>query len=152
MASLPGGYGIRPYSLPLAPLCEGAPPAGGGGENCTAARNISGYGKVLSLRPFGAPLPLWRKRHLPRIGGACLAEGGQRVKKHRLFYIENVGATIGRPPAWRSNALSEMAFLQGIRARASNARPYRSFSTVCPKGYRAVVSHYYYDAIRLILQ
>ena len=61
---------------PLSPLCEGAPPAGGGGENCTAARNISGYGKVLSLRPFGAPLPLWRKRHLPRIGGVCLAEGG----------------------------------------------------------------------------
>ena len=61
---------------PLGPLCEGAPPAGGGGENCAAARNISGYGKVLSLRPFGAPLPLWRKRHLPRIGGVCLAEGG----------------------------------------------------------------------------
>ena len=60
----------------LGPLCEGAPPAGGGGENCTAIRNISGYGKVLSLRPFGAPLPLWRKRHLPRIGGVCLAEGG----------------------------------------------------------------------------
>ena len=59
---------------PLGSLCEGdsprrgemsrsdrgawarrAPPAGGGGENCTAARNISGYGKVLSLRPFGAP-------------------------------------------------------------------------------------------------
>ena len=40
---------------PLGPLCEGAPPAGGGGENCTAARNISGYGKALSLRPFGAP-------------------------------------------------------------------------------------------------
>ena len=40
---------------PLGPLCEGAPPAGGGGENCTATRNISGYGKVLSLRPFGAP-------------------------------------------------------------------------------------------------
>ena len=39
----------------LGPLCEGAPPAGGGGENCTASRNISGYGKVLSLRPFGAP-------------------------------------------------------------------------------------------------
>ena len=40
---------------PLGPLCEGAPPAGGGGENCTITRNISGYGKVLSLRPFGAP-------------------------------------------------------------------------------------------------
>ena len=60
--------------LSLGPLCEGAPPAGGGGENCTAAQNISGYGKVLSR--FGAPLPLWRKRHLPRIGGVCLAEGG----------------------------------------------------------------------------
>ncbi len=40
---------------PLGPLCEVAPPAGGGGENCTAVRNISGYGKVLSLRPYGAP-------------------------------------------------------------------------------------------------
>lgn len=41
--------------MSLGPLWEGAPPAGGGGENCTAVRNISGYGKVLSLRPFGAP-------------------------------------------------------------------------------------------------
>ncbi len=59
---------------PLGPLCEGAPPAGGGGENCTAARNISGYGKVFSLRPFGAPLPLWRKRHLPPIGGGAVSQ------------------------------------------------------------------------------
>ena len=43
---------VRPS---LGPLCEGAPPAGGGGENCTTIRNISGYGKVLSLRPYGAP-------------------------------------------------------------------------------------------------
>ena len=73
---------------PLGPLCEGAPPAGGGGENCTAARNISGYGKVLSLRHFGAPLPLWRKRHLPRIGGVCLAEGDKKKEpRGALFYI-----------------------------------------------------------------
>ncbi len=39
----------------LASLCEGAPPAGGGGENCAIARNISGNGKALSLRPYGAP-------------------------------------------------------------------------------------------------
>ena len=44
--------------------------------------------------------------------------------------VENAGATIGRPPAWRSNALSGMAFLQGIRARASNARPYILFGKV----------------------
>ena len=61
---------------PLGPLCEGAPPAGGGGENCTAARNISGYGKVLSLRPFGAP-PSQRE---VRLSKKCI-----------------VGATIGRP-------------------------------------------------------
>ena len=60
---------------PLGPSARGSA-AGGGGESCTAVQNISGYGKVLSLRPFGAPLPLWRKRHLPRIGGVCLAEGG----------------------------------------------------------------------------
>ena len=50
------------------PLCEGAPPAGGGGENYTVARNISGYGKVLSLRPFGAP-PSQREvfRHAERL-------------------------------------------------------------------------------------
>ena len=34
-----------------------APPAGGEGENCASARNISGYDKVLSLRPFETPLP-----------------------------------------------------------------------------------------------
>ena len=59
-ASIPGGINPSPrlskkVRSPLSPLCEGAPPAGGGGENCTAFRNISGYGKVLSLRPFGAP-------------------------------------------------------------------------------------------------
>ena len=35
-----------------------------------------------------------------------------------------VGATIGRPPTWRSIAFSGVVFLQGKRARASNARPY----------------------------
>ena len=56
---------------PLGPLCEGAPPAGGGGENCTAVRNISGYGKVLSLRPFGAPpsqREVFRHAGVPRWG------------------------------------------------------------------------------------
>ena len=48
---------------------------GAEGENLVIARNISGYDKVLSLRPFETPLPLWRKRHLSRIGGVCLAEG-----------------------------------------------------------------------------
>ena len=58
---------------PLGPLCEGAPPAGGGGENCTAARNISGYGKVLSLRPFGAPPS---QREVFRQAGPPFDKGG----------------------------------------------------------------------------
>ena len=51
-----GAYRMRPYGLrfrqrektprgappSLGPLCEGAPPAGGGGENRAAGRNISG--------------------------------------------------------------------------------------------------------------
>ena len=74
---------LRPLSLskkvcsPLGSLCEGAPPAGGGGENCTAVRNISGYGKVLSLRPFGAP-PSQREvfRH------------AERTLSRPLFYLQ----------------------------------------------------------------
>ena len=38
----------------LGPLCEGAPPAGGGGENLAIVRNIPDSRKVLSLRPCGA--------------------------------------------------------------------------------------------------
>ena len=50
----------------LGPLWEGAPAVAGGGENFAAIRNISGYGKVLSLRPCGA---------------TSLAEGGKRGKR-----------------------------------------------------------------------
>ena len=48
----------------LGPLWEGAPPAGGGGENLAIAQKISGRRKVLSLRPCGA---------------TSLAEGGKKV-------------------------------------------------------------------------
>ena len=54
----------------LGPLCEGAPAAAGGGESLTAIRNISGNGKVLSLRPCGA---------------TSLAEGGKGL----FFYTFN---------------------------------------------------------------
>ena len=52
---------------PLGPSARGSARRRWGRE-LYGARNISGYGKVLSLRPFGAPLPLWRKHHLPRMG------------------------------------------------------------------------------------
>ena len=41
----------------LGPFCEGAPPAGGGGENLATTRKISGNGKVFSLSPLREQLP-----------------------------------------------------------------------------------------------
>ena len=62
------------------------------------ARNISGYGKVLSLRPYGPPLPFWRKRHLPRIGGVCLAEGGKSfsLRPHQMPLRDDLGVQCAR--------------------------------------------------------
>ena len=54
----------------------------------------------------------------------------QTVKKLHFCLIACVGATIGRPSTYRGNTFSGTVFLQGKRARASNARPYKSFSTV----------------------
>ena len=55
---------------PLGPLWEGAPAAAGGGESLAVIRNISGCGKVLSLRPCGA---------------TSLAEGGKEAG--RCYYL-----------------------------------------------------------------
>ena len=59
---------------PLGPLCEGAPPAGGGGENCAIARNISGNGKALSLRPYGATAPLLALRAISPVPGESVSQ------------------------------------------------------------------------------
>ena len=58
----------------------------------------------------------------------------QAVKKLHPCLIACVGATIGRPPTCRRNAFSGTVFLQGKRARASNARPYKRFSAVPRRG------------------
>ena len=55
---------VKHLLISLGPLCEGAPPAGGGGENLAIVRNIPDNRKVLSLRPCGA---------------TSLAEGGKKV-------------------------------------------------------------------------
>ena len=58
-------------------------------------------------------------------------KGGRPVEKLPPCRIACVGATIGRPSAYRRNAISGTVFIQGKRARASNARPYKSVSTRC---------------------
>ena len=58
----------------------------------------------------------------------------QAVKKLHPCLIACVGATIGRPPTYRRSAFSGTVFLQGKRARASNARPYKRFSAVPRRG------------------
>jgi len=52
MASLPGGYGIRPYALKNLPL-RGRCPEGAEGENLAIARNISDSHTVLSPTACG---------------------------------------------------------------------------------------------------
>ena len=102
---------------PLGPLCEGAPPAGGGGENCTAVRNISGYGKVLSLRPFGAPpsqREVFRHAGLPSQG---------RWPRSRPEGLLRFAAAVGRggvktPPYGARDTWEVMA-----KSRAGHARP-----------------------------
>ena len=59
---------------PLGPSARGSA-AGGGGESCTAVQNISGYGKVLSLRPFGAPLPPLAQAPPPPYRGSLSRRG-----------------------------------------------------------------------------
>ena len=65
---------------PLAPL-QGAPPAGGGGENCTAARNISGYGKFSPSASAGNRSRRGRFFDTPRLFLASL----RPRKKHRFL-------------------------------------------------------------------
>ena len=69
-ARCPGGYGIRPYAVGVdacidsepqrlphvafpGPLCEGAPPAGGGGENPAVIRNPSAGNKAFPATHAG---------------------------------------------------------------------------------------------------
>ena len=107
----------RKVCSPLGPLCEGAPPAGGGGENCTAARNISGYGKVLSLRPFGAPPS---QREVFDIQKGCRECGIPFCVLKECI----VGASIARPCPF---ALQENCPGKCVAApswRATNGRPY----------------------------
>ena len=66
----------------LGPLWEGAPAAAGGGENFAAIRNISGYGKVLSLRPCGA---------------TSIAEGGGERFPANARYRETRGPDMSGP-------------------------------------------------------
>jgi len=71
------------------------------------------------------PPPSPRRQKLP------FDKGGRTVEKLHPCLIACVGATMGRPSAYRRNAISGTVFIHGKRARASNARPYKSVSTRC---------------------
>ena len=109
---------------PLGPLCEGAPPAGGGGENCTAVRNISGYGKVLSLRPFGAP-PSQREvfRH------AGLPPSGEAVRRSGLMRANLAGTA---PSRRASEALPSSGALRHLPPRGKAFTASRPPQTAVP--------------------
>ena len=108
----------------LGPLCEGAPPAGGGGENCTAARNISGYGKVLSLRPFGAPPS---QREVFDMQKGCRECGIPFCVLKECI----VGAGIARPCPFVLQENCPGKCVAAPSRRAANGRPYTSNRQKC---------------------
>ena len=86
-----------------------------------AAVPASGHSKPSVLSPH--PHPAGEKPPFDK--------GGRTFEKLHPCLIACVGATIGRPSAYRRNAIFGTVFIQGKRARASNARPYKSVSTRC---------------------
>ena len=38
--------------------------------------------------------PLWRKRHLPRIGRVCLAEGGKKKEPRGALFLHQCAKTV----------------------------------------------------------
>ena len=69
---------------PLAPSARGLPPQRVGERTLRQSEIFRAMAKFSSSGPAGPPLPFWRKRHLPRVGGVCLAEGGKETERNTL--------------------------------------------------------------------
>ena len=129
-----GGYEIRPYGLPI-PLHSACRQLRRGGGTPPYVLPKKGNVGRPALWP---PCPLPATANLPCYPppSPCrqkppFDKGGRTVEKLHPCLIACVGATMGRPSAYRRNAISGTVFIQGKRARASNARPYKSVSTRC---------------------
>ena len=129
-----GGYGIRPYGLPI-PLHSACRQLRRGGGTPPYILPKKGNVGRPALWP---PCPLPATANLPcnpppspRRQKPSFDKGGRTVEKLHPCLIACVGATMGRPSAYRRNAISGTVFIQGKRARASNARSYKSISTRC---------------------
>ena len=61
---------------PLAPSARGLRPQAVGERTVRLPEIFRAMARFSPSAPSGHRSPLWRKRHLPRIGGVCLAEGG----------------------------------------------------------------------------
>ena len=131
-----GGYGIRPYGLPI-PLhsaCRQLRRGGGTPPYILPKKGNVGRPALWPPCPLPATVNLPCNPPHPHPAGlkTSFDKGGRTVEKLHPCLIACVGATIGRPSAYRRNAISGTVFIHGKRARASNARPYKSVSTRCP--------------------
>ena len=77
-------------NAPLGPLGAGAPPAGGGGENRAAGRNISGpdWRKTLVGASIARPCPLALQDNCP---GKCVAAVSWRATNGRPYIRNKAG-------------------------------------------------------------
>ena len=130
-----GGYGIRPYGLPIPLHSARRQLRRGGGTPPYVLPKKGNVGRPALWPPCPLPatanLPCNPPHPHPTGKKPPFDKGGRTVEKLHPCLIACVGATIGRPSAYRRNAISGTVFIQGKRARASNARPYKSVSTRC---------------------
>ena len=116
---------------PLAPSARGLRPQAVGERTVRLPEIFRAMAKFSPSAPSGHRSPLWRKRHLPRIGGVCLAEGGQTVKK-----VHCRGEHCSPVPVCRVRGLPEKALLRQVGGRTMFAPTFsigqsRCFLTNC---------------------
>ena len=104
--------------IPLAPSARGLRPQAVGERTLRQTEIFRFVARFSPSGPAGPSLPLWRKRHLPRTGGACLAEGGKEYHKNAQYHSKtgppnSIAITM---PAHRNGPKAKWSFFPAFLA------------------------------------